>query len=683
MFRLPLTPAVLACSLVLAPATAAIARSTAPAPALVAAGSTAMSLRGGSAAGGSAVRGGVVRQAPGDDITLSGGDDGFVMATDGLSVHVSPPPGADLAAGTTYPLAPDPDTPEAAYVEIDTEGHQLTGDTSLEVIELGVDATGISHLAADVTGPEATLQLRYDSAEAWTGLDIESVVDVGDTLLGYPAIRDAEVLVAGTAPVTFGALQVASAKPDGADVNDLFKVSYCSGVTVQPGDSCRLRLIGTPSLQGPETFDLTLADDTAVGTTRISAAVVGRADATGTYYPLPPHRLWDTRSDGDRRPLGVGATLTVQVAGEGGAPGTGVSAAVLNLTAVSPTSGGYLAAYPSGTVRPGVSSVNFSAGWTGANLVTVPVGDDGRIAVYNCCGSTHVVVDLLGFYAVDDSYRQSGAGMGSQYQPVTPTRVWDAGVNAWSSVDLVTTFDTVATPGLDDSVAALAVNVTAASPTKGGYLQTYSGAGPLPSTSTLNFTAGETSPNMTVVPVRPVPGGVGFVIRNRSGAQVRVIADIVGVYTRDVVAGLRFTPITATRIMDTRYGVGLEGKFGYRQTRSMTAPDSVTDVDTWALVANVTVVRPTRQTYLTVWDGQTSRPVTSNINLDPGDLRSASTLVPIDGDRRYSTYNYAGSVDVLFDVVGRYEAYPPSSAGAAPSGALLAPGGTRRPAAGG
>ena len=59
--------------------------------------------------------------------------------------------------------------------------------------------------------------------------------------------------------------------------------------------------------------------------------------------------------------------------------------------------------------------------WTGANLVTVPLGDDGAIDIYNYAGSTHVVVDLLGVYAADDSYRTSSRRPRARASPTSTT----------------------------------------------------------------------------------------------------------------------------------------------------------------------------------------------------------------------------------------------------------------------
>src|SRR5687768_11824034 len=68
------------------------------------------------------------------------------------------------------------------------------------------------------------------------------------------------------------------------------------------------------------------------------------ATAGGTFHPVTPDRIVDTRSG-----IGVAAgavpadgTLDFQVTGRGGIPATGVGSVVVNLTAVDPTSEGFL-----------------------------------------------------------------------------------------------------------------------------------------------------------------------------------------------------------------------------------------------------------------------------------------------------------------------------------------------------
>jgi hypothetical protein len=45
------------------------------------------------------------------------------------------------------------------------------------------------------------------------------------------------------------------------------------------------------------------------------------------------------------------------------------------------------------------SNLNWVAGQTIPNLVTVKLGAGGGISIYNAAGTVHVVLDLAGFYS--------------------------------------------------------------------------------------------------------------------------------------------------------------------------------------------------------------------------------------------------------------------------------------------
>jgi hypothetical protein len=128
--------------------------------------------------------------------------------------------------------------------------------------------------------------------------------------------------------------------------------------------------------------------------------VSGTPTEPGTIQPVTPARIVDTGSGlgAPRSPLAGQHSLDVTVLGHGGIPTTGVSAVVLNVTAASPQASGYLTAYPSGTVRPTASTVNFGAGRAMAGLVVVPVGADGKVTLYSgSSGSIRLVVDVQGY----------------------------------------------------------------------------------------------------------------------------------------------------------------------------------------------------------------------------------------------------------------------------------------------
>ena len=114
----------------------------------------------------------------------------------------------------------------------------------------------------------------------------------------------------------------------------------------------------------------------AVGVGLLAAAGAGRAGprgrttaqltsvtpASGMLNVVIPQRILDTRTTtgGHHGKIGAGATMTLKVLGAGGTPSAGVSAVMVNVTAVDETSRtGYLTLFPSGISRPTASTVNY------------------------------------------------------------------------------------------------------------------------------------------------------------------------------------------------------------------------------------------------------------------------------------------------------------------------------------
>ena len=135
---------------------------------------------------------------------------------------------------------------------------------------------------------------------------------------------------------------------------------------------------------------------------------------------VTPSRVIDTRSGigTSARAVPAGGTISVKVTGVAGVPATGVSAVVINLVALSATRSGYITGYADGTSRPHASIINFSAGQTIDNEVVVPVGTDGKIALFNGAPSTvQLIGDLAGYYT-------SGTA-GATWHPPVPIGITD------------------------------------------------------------------------------------------------------------------------------------------------------------------------------------------------------------------------------------------------------------------
>ncbi|MBB5868475.1 hypothetical protein F4553_001854 [Allocatelliglobosispora scoriae] len=393
----------------------------------------------------------------------------------------------------------------------------------------------------------------------------------------------------------------------------------------------------------------------------LGAALPVHIDAAGAYQSVQPTRILDTRSGlgAPDAPIGPAGTLQLQVLGQGGVPASGVSTVVLNVTVTAPSVSGYLTVYPSGTTRPNSSSVNFAAGWTGANSVTVTVGTDGHVVIFNAAGTVEVIADVVGYYL---SATGTPSYSASSFVPLTaPIRLLDSRTGSKLAAGRAVVLG-VEFGANNFNITSYAVTVTAVSPEKNGYLATGAwddnGVG-TPTTSTLNFKPGAVVPNFAIVPTG-FCNGIGcpehplFYVYNGSSGATHVIVDVVGVYTRltGSLQGSRFVPREPARVVDTRTGLGGWPTFTPKDAYYFSF---WADETTAAIAVNVTAVAPTRSTYLKVWQGGDTS-IASNLNPAAGQTVANAAVTPLGtyGGTvgRYWIYNDAGETDVLVDVIG-------------------------------
>ncbi len=254
----------------------------------------------------------------------------------------------------------------------------------------------------------------------------------------------------------------------------------------------------------------------------------GTATTGGLYNPLTPARVLDTRfgTGAPAATLPANSALDLQVSGRGGVPTSGVSAVVLNVTAVEPSATGYVTAYPTGEARPLASNLNFVPGQTVPNLVVVKLGAGGRASLYNATGTVHLVADVAGWYGTGT------ATSGARYNPVTPSRILDtragdgapAGpLGAGRTLDL----QVAGRGGVPSTgVSAVVLNVTVTEPSTIGFVTAFPTGEARPLASNLNFNPGQTVPNLVVVKV----GADGKASLYNAAGSVHLIADVAGWY---------------------------------------------------------------------------------------------------------------------------------------------------------
>ncbi len=271
----------------------------------------------------------------------------------------------------------------------------------------------------------------------------------------------------------------------------------------------------------------------------VAAPTALPASCGGEYTPVTPRRILDTRGIDSSLPcnqsltaLGSDASFDVQVAGCGPIPASGVAAVVMNVTVDVPTDSSFLTVWPSGGTKPDVSNLNFVAGQTVPNLVTVKLGPTGKVSAYNLTGSTQVIFDVVGWYGAP------GGTPGSRFHPEQPDRILDTrgdpGVTCNPSGGALgpTVTRTVQVSGcglVPGGATAVAVNVTVAQPSASGFVSVFPGNLSSASTSSLNFVPGLSVPNLVIVQLSPS----GTIKVFNSAGFTHVIVDVVGWYDTD------------------------------------------------------------------------------------------------------------------------------------------------------
>lgn len=373
------------------------------------------------------------------------------------------------------------------------------------------------------------------------------------------------------------------------------------------------------------------------------------------FTPVEPYRVLDTRetTKGAVRP---GSPVELDFSD---LP-KGTTSVVLNVTAASPQGPGFLRVFPApasaGTPEPDISNLNVATGVDQPNLVTVKLGAGQRVRISTVWTTTHVVVDLSGYYS---------AGGATAYVPMEPKRVMDlrtgeAGgpkgvLHPGRWVDL----QVAGRNGVPADATAVVLNVTGANPPGRTVVRVFPSPEPfygdyLPSVSNLNLMPGRDQPNLVTVKV-----GWGGKVRFYSHASdVMLVADIAGYYSPTGDNG--FTAMDPVRLADTRTGLGLPGGRMYpEQTRTL-AVAGVRGIpsDATAAVFNVTGARPSYLTVIRVFPaGPGPAPSISNLNLIPGRDDPNMVISRIGQGGGVSFYSHSAVTDLVVDVGGYFRTW--------------------------
>lgn len=371
---------------------------------------------------------------------------------------------------------------------------------------------------------------------------------------------------------------------------------------------------------------------------RVAVEPAGRSG----LIPISPTRVLDTReglgTGGVRAPIGQGQTITLDL--KDIVP-SNTSTAVLNLIGTQTTSYTYLTIWPAEDAQPSSSNISLDPNTTRANAVQVAVGVSRVLKVYNSAGSAHAIMDLAGYYKVNE---------GARYTPKTPVRVFDTrggqgpvGPSSSTVVDF--------TPHVSATATAVTFNLTGVLATAHTFVTAWPNGTSQPGVSNLNLNPGEVTPNLVTVRL----GADKKVRLYNNAGSVDLLADLAGYYSAD--AGFWYYSTTPSRLLDTRMpgeGPGLEP---HRPLVVAGFQDEIR-----AVVTNMTGTNTSASGTVVAWPGGQSQPFVSNLNLVTGQTAANLAIAGVGRQGDFNGINFAnqaGYVDIILDAAGYFGDYAP------------------------
>src|SRR5260370_10812270 len=159
------------------------------------------------------------------------------------------------------------------------------------------------------------------------------------------------------------------------------------------------------------TVDVTVTNKAGTSATSSADLYTFITPTPSVYTALSPQRILDTRTNSGT--LGPGGSVNLSIGGIY-VPSNATSV-VLNVTSVDGSTAGFFTIYPTGVTTPNASNLNWVAGETVPNLVSVVLSAGCHVTIFNGLGSAHAVVDLEGYFAP-----ASGRGRADQLNPLVP-----------------------------------------------------------------------------------------------------------------------------------------------------------------------------------------------------------------------------------------------------------------------
>ena len=395
--------------------------------------------------------------------------------------------------------------------------------------------------------------------------------------------------------------------------------------------------------------------------------------SAATYHPLAPARILTTvNGTGLTGPLTSHVARTFQVTG--GKVPAGATAVTGNLTVTGQTSLGYLFIGPVAMNDPASSNLNFPAGDTRANGVTVALGSGGTLSITYAASSltatAQAIFDVTGYFTPDMT--------GATYFPLPPTRILDTRPTATGSstpavgslvgpigAQVAKTFQVTGQGGVPAGATAVTGNLTVTAQTSAGSLYLGPAAAAKPTFATLDFPVADNRAD-GVTMMLGSGGTLSFTLVAPTGQTAQVVFDVTGYFLPGTSSGGTYHSLTPTRLLDSRptaksgnpLNIGLSGPFHSHVARTFQVTGMWVPSNATAVTGNLTVTQQTSLGYLYIGPAPMNNPTSSSLNFPKGDNRANEVTVSLGSGGKLSV-TYAASAttptaQAIFDVAGYF-----------------------------
>lgn len=326
--------------------------------------------------------------------------------------------------------------------------------------------------------------------------------------------------VAGMLGLTPGQIKAVVVNLTGLDADQLTYISVGPGVNPAPGWS-NLNLAAGQNATAAQVW--TKVDASGIVGIRNNA---GNVNAIVDFQAIVESsadvgiaseqtRVYDSRF---ASALGPAGQVNVQITGQAGVP-AGATAAIVTVTGIAQTSDTYLSARIGGaTGTPTTSTVNLLNGTIRSNMAVVPLNGSGQMSVWNERGSTHVLVDVVGWLT----------STSVDVTSVTPTRVVDTRNGTGGTTGPLAagqTFNATTRTPCGGSAKGVIANVTTTTGgTAGQFVTVWPTGAQQPSVSNVNAQPNDAVANLATLAVSS--GGQDSFYSAVAGTQI--IVDVVG-----------------------------------------------------------------------------------------------------------------------------------------------------------